>query len=97
MKIEVLASGILELGSGDLFQVRWGAAKRFRDLHAAMQHAVAWEAENATPQIAVVEAPHANATTPSTGDELEKLASLRQRDLLTDEEFAAAKRSLLGT
>jgi hypothetical protein len=97
LKIEVPASGILELGSGDLFQVRWGTAKRFRELHAAMQQAVAWEAENTTPQVTVVETLRANGTASSIGDELEKLASLRERGLLTDEEFSAAKRSVLGT
>jgi hypothetical protein len=97
LKVEVTASGILQLGPGDLFQVRWGTAKRFRELHAAMQQAVLWEADNATPQVAVVETVRANGAASSIADELGKLASLRERGLLTDEEFSAAKRSLLGT
>jgi hypothetical protein len=44
-------------------------------------------------------APPAAPPTPETTDltaELEKLGSLRERGLLTDDEFAAAKRKLLG-
>jgi hypothetical protein len=33
----------------------------------------------------------------STADELEKLASLRQQGILTDEEFQAQKRKVLGS
>lgn len=36
------------------------------------------------------------ATAPSMMDELEKLAALKERGFLTDDEFAAAKRKLLG-
>lgn len=38
----------------------------------------------------------ANSTTSSLGDELTKLATLRNQGLLTDEEFQTAKRRLLG-
>ena len=33
---------------------------------------------------------------PSTADELERLVALRDRGAITDQEFAAAKRELLG-
>lgn len=97
--MEVRAAGVLELGSGDLFQVRVGTAKRFRELHAAMQHAVIWESERAVPQVAVVAPPTTNGQFPgveSLSQELEHLASLLERGLLTAEEFAAAKARLLA-
>jgi hypothetical protein len=40
--------------------------------------------------------PNAPAPTSSPLDELEKLASLRQKGIITDEEFAAKKKQLLG-
>lgn len=37
-----------------------------------------------------------NTVTPSLGDELTKLAALKNQGLLTDEEFQAAKKRLIG-
>jgi len=45
---------------------------------------------------AAVEVPAAAAAAPSTAEELERLASLRERGLLTDDEFNAAKAKLLS-
>lgn len=98
LKMDVIATGVLELGTGDLFQVRWGTTKRFRELYAAMQQAISWETANGIPDAVAVEPPSTTSSTfvLSLGDEIEKLASLRERGFLTDEEFAAAKAHLLG-
>jgi flagellar biosynthesis/type III secretory pathway M-ring protein FliF/YscJ len=40
---------------------------------------------------------HAAASSPSTADELEKLADLRDRETLSEQEFAQAKAHLLAT
>lgn len=46
--------------------------------------------------LAAEPAPQAPATEPSYLEELEKLASLRDQGIITEEEFAAKKKQLLG-
>ena len=64
-----------------------------------MQQAVIWEAENTTaaPSTGTVEAVlPATAPTPTLSAEIERLAALHAGGVLTDEEFQAAKRSVIG-
>jgi len=95
----VAQGGIIQTASGDLFQTRWGRARNFRDLYAAMQQAAVWDAENApepTP-VTVMSRPAPQQLPNSTlSEELERLGALRERGHLTDEEFQAAKRQVLG-
>lgn len=52
--------------------------------------------ETAEPDTAVPPAPSAPAGTPDYITELEKLAELRDKGIITDDDFEAKKRQLLG-
>lgn len=71
-------------------------ARRVSRRQAMMQDAMAPEPE---PQHAVPAPPPAPATPagPDVAGQLAELAKLKEQGALTDEEFEAAKRKLLGT
>jgi hypothetical protein len=75
----VMGSGALQLGQ-DIFQMKYTEAQEFAKV-----------VQRARSQMAV---PVMSRGT-STADELEKLADLRDRGVLTPEEFAAKKQELL--
>jgi membrane protease subunit (stomatin/prohibitin family) len=62
--------------------------------HAASQQAAAQQQQQAQAQQA--QAPPAAAPTKDVTAELQKMADLHKSGVLTDEEFAAAKKKLLG-
>ena len=62
--------------------------------HAASQQAAAQQQQQAQAQQA--QAPPAAAPTKDVTAELQKMADLHKSGVLTDEEFAAAKKTLLG-
>ena len=62
--------------------------------HAASQQAAAQQQQQAQAQQA--QAPPAAAPTKDVTVELQKMADLHKSGVLTDEEFAAAKKKLLG-
>ena len=62
--------------------------------HAASQQAAAQQQQQAQAQPA--QAPPAAAPTKDVTAELQKMADLHKSGVLTDEEFAAAKKKLLG-
>lgn len=86
--------GVIETVDGHLFQTRYGKARKFRDLYAAMQHATAWEVENAPQPVVVQQAQVADGLSLST--EIERLGALLAQGLLTEQEFQAAKRRVIG-
>lgn len=74
-----------------------------RRQHARAEQAAAAHAYEEQQRMATMQAAAAQETAPTTapsaGDaigELERLATLKQQGVLTDEEFAAAKAKLLG-
>jgi len=62
--------------------------------HAASQQAAAQQQQQAQAQ--QVQAPPAAAPTKDVTVELQKMADLHKSGVLTDEEFAAQKKKLLG-
>jgi membrane protease subunit (stomatin/prohibitin family) len=62
--------------------------------HAASQQAAAQQQQQAQAQQA--QAPPAAAPTKDVTAELQKMGDLHKSGVLTDEEFAAAKKKLLG-
>lgn len=97
------ALGVIETSTGHLFQI-WGLkAKKFTEFHRLAQHSLAWEAErevgerhslrDAAAATALGQQPASHG---SLAAELAELAQLRNDGVLSEEEFAAAKRKLLG-
>jgi hypothetical protein len=70
---------------------------RRRDDQAAQDADQEDRLSNLEQQQQVAAPPAAPAAGSSMGDQLNQLADLHQRGILTDDEFAAAKAKLLGT
>lgn len=64
---------------------------------AASQQAAQQEQYQQAPQQAPEQAYSSGQEAPSMSSELERLGTMRQQGLLTDEEFAAAKSKLIGS
>jgi len=87
-----LTKAVLILGSGDQFQTFRTRAKPFAAMYGVIQEAMAWEIAHADEMVMnSVAAPAA-----SLADELRELAAMREQDVLTAEEFAAAKQKLMS-
>ncbi|MDQ4143867.1 MAG: SHOCT domain-containing protein [Actinomycetota bacterium] len=90
---------IIRLGSGHQFQVKYGAgSKQFVDLYQSLQHAMSWDEEH----LLVTEWNDSPSTsTATTGPPggivaaLEQLVAMRDRGILSEDEFQAAKRRVL--
>ena len=97
-----VSGNVITTSDGMNFQVGFGNlglgshARKFAALYRAIQQAKAWEADHAqanTP--ASQNAPSASGPV-DLADQLEKIARLHDGGVLTDEEFAQAKKRLLS-
>jgi hypothetical protein len=87
-----ITKAVLVLGTGDQFQTYRTRGKPFAMMYNVIVEAMAWEAAHATEAVLdAVTSPPASLT-----DEIQKLASMHQQGVLTDEEFAAAKQKLMA-
>lgn len=90
-----LTKALLRLSSGDQFQTWRTRAKPFAQMYGVIQQAMMWEAAHAKQMAA--EAVAVSAPAPiSLAEELQKLAEMHHRGVLTPEEFAAAKQKLMA-
>ncbi len=73
-------------------------AHRARDSHRAKQNTSTVQYSGAAPQVMAPAAPQPvpEASGPDLNEEIGKLAAFHQQGILSDEEFAAAKKKLLG-
>lgn len=100
-----LGPGVIRTVTGHQFQI-WGMkAKKFRDFYHLAQLAFSWQATEAETQRVALHDAAALATVasvaPASGSgslaaELASLAELRDQGVLSEDEFAAAKRKLLA-
>ena len=73
-----------------------GAVRHRQDQKYAAQDQAASEQQLAAQQAAAAQAAPAGAAEPDYAAELEKLAQLKAQGIITEEEFEAKKRQILG-
>lgn len=90
-----VVGGVLRTPDGNQFQVRWAKAKDFAEVYRIVQQALIWDSDHA-----VVPSPAPPSAAGGAHDDLvgqlERLAALKRDGVLSEEEFIAAKRRLLG-
>ena len=73
-----------------------GAVRHRQDQKYAAQDQAAYEQQMAQQQMAAQQAPAAAPAEPDYAAELEKLAQLKNQGILSEEEFEAKKKQILG-
>lgn len=88
--------GVISTSDGNLFQTSRGRARKFAALYRVAQQAWLWEEGHTEAEVIVPGPLQSVALSADIADQLERIAQLLEKGLLTQEEFAQAKAKLLS-